>query len=114
MKWLVERYLIAAVGFAAAALWLGVGLVKGMECLLAFLLTLLVVAVVQRRQRVVERSRARRPAHSRGGSHSRVGGATDRRHERPVRRAGSRPRPSRPLYDDDADGGDWSRLVEHW
>src|SRR5581483_1951100 len=36
MKSLAQRYLIAAIGFAAAAVWLGVGLVKGLECLLAF------------------------------------------------------------------------------
>ena len=112
MKLLVERYLIGALGFAAAALWLGVGLVKGLECLLAFLLTVLVVVVVQGRQRVVERGRAGRPDRGRGRGRCRVGGAVDRRDGRTARRAGSRSRPSRPS--DDVQGGDWSRLVEHW
>ena len=53
LKRLVQRYLIAAIGFVVAAVWLGVALSSGLECLLAFLLTLVVVTAVQRRQRVV-------------------------------------------------------------
>jgi hypothetical protein len=111
LKSLVERYLIGAIGFAAAALWLGVGLINGLECLLAFLLTLLVVAVVQRRRLVAERSHAHRAArgHAYGGS----GATVNRRDRRPAGHAASRSRPSRPpRHDDDADSGDWPPLVE--
>ena len=109
---LVQRYLIAALVFVFAGVWLGVGLIKGLECLLAFLLALLVVAVVQRRQSVAERGRS----HQAAGSHRHDRGrrAADRRDERPAGRSGSRSRPSRrPLYDDDADSGDWPLPAEH-
>jgi hypothetical protein len=114
LKRLVQRYLIAAVGFVVAALWLGVGLPSALECLLAFLLTLLVVTVVQRRQRVVARGgHVHRPAS--GHRHARrpeTAGPGDRRYPR---RSRSRSGPSRPLYDDEAAGGDWPRLPErHW
>ena len=113
MKSLVERYLIAALGFAAAALWLGVGLSKGLECLLAFLLTLLVVAVVQRRQFVAERNHAR-AARGNGHSRSRGGGAAHRPNERHATGTGSRARPSRrPVYNDDAERVDWPLFAEH-
>ena len=109
---LVQRYLVAAVVFVLAGVWLGVGLIKGLECLLAFLLALLVVAVVQRRQSVAERGRSERLVGSR--RHDRSRRAADRRDERPAGRSGSRSRPSgRPLYDDDADSGDWPLLAEH-
>ena len=109
----MQRHLIAALGFAAAAVWLGVGLVKGLECLLAFLLTSLVVAVVQRRRLVAERSHAHRAAGGHG--HGRSRGVTDRRDMRPAGHSASRSRPSRPLYDDEGDSGDWPRLAErHW
>lgn len=114
MKSLVERYLIGALGFAAAALWLGVGLIKGLECLLAFLLTCLVVTVVQRRQFVAERNHADRVARGNGHSRSRGGGAAHRPDERHAGRTVSRSRPSRrPVYDDDADSGDWPLPAEH-
>ena len=108
---LVQRYLLAAVVFVLAGVWLGVGLLKGLECLLAFLLALLVVAVVQRRQSVAERGRSQRAAGNRRHDRSRP---ADRRDERPAGRSGSPSRPSRrPLYDDDADSGDWPLLAEH-
>ena len=110
MSSLVERYLIGALGFAAAALWLGVGLINGLECLLAFLLTSLVVAVVQRRRLVAERSHAHRAA--RGDSHGRSRATANRRDRRPAGHAASRSRPSRPPRHDDTDSGDWPPLVE--
>ena len=106
MKSLVQRYLIATLGFAAAAVWLGVGLTKGLECLLVFLLTSLVAAVRQRRQLAVERvhAQSRRRA---------VPDQRDQRHQ--PRHSGSRSRPLRTLYDDEAAGDDWPHLVErHW
>ena len=113
MKSLVERYLIGALGFAAAALWFGVGLIKGLECLLAFLLTCLVVTVVQRRQLVAERNHAHRVARGNGHSRSRGGGAAHRPDERHTGRTMSGPRPSRrPVYDDDAMRGDWPQFAE--
>jgi hypothetical protein len=114
LKSLVERYLIGALGFAAAALWLGVGLIKGLECLLAFLLTCLVVTVVQRRQLVAERNHAHRvPRGSERGA-ARRGGAALRPDERHAGRTVSRSRPSRrPVYDDHAERGDWPQSAEH-
>lgn len=114
MKRLVQRYLIAAVGFVVAAMWLGVGLSSGLECLLAFLLTLLVVTVVQRRQRVVARGgHAHRTAS--GHRHAHRSEAADRGDRRYPPRSSTRSRPSRPVYDDEADAGDWPRLAErHW
>jgi uncharacterized membrane protein YhiD involved in acid resistance len=109
---LVQRYLIAAVVFVLAGVWLGVGVIKGLECLLAFLLALLVGAVVQRRQSVAERGRSQLAADSR--RHDRSRRAADRPDEKPAGRSGSRSRPShRHLYDDDADSGDWPLLAEH-
>ena len=102
MKSLVQRYLIATLGFAAAAVWLGVGLTKGLECLLVFLLTSLVAAVRQRRQLAVER----------GNGHSRRRAVPDARDRRPPRHSGSRSRPLQTLYDDDADSDDWPQLAE--
>jgi uncharacterized membrane protein YhiD involved in acid resistance len=108
---LVQRYLIAAVVFVFAGVWLGVGLIKGLECLLAFLLALLVAAVVQRRQSVAERGRSQRAGSRR---HDRSRRTANRRDDRPAGRSGSRSRPSpRPLYDDNADSGDWPLLAEH-
>lgn len=102
MKSLVQRYLIAAVGFCVAAAWFGVALERGLECLLAFLLTLLVVTVVQRRRRVAQR-------------HVRHREAADPGARRQSRRPPPHSRPSRTLYDDENDGGDWPRLAErHW
>ena len=112
LKSLVERYLIGALGFAAAALWLGVGLIDGLECLLAFLLTSLVVAVVQRRRLVAERSHAHRAA--RGDSHGRSRATVIRRDGRPAGHAASRSRPSLPPRHDAADSGDWPLPAERW
>lgn len=57
MKALAQRYAVAAMAFAAAAVWLGVGVVSGLECLLAFLVTSVAMDAVQRRNRVQERRR---------------------------------------------------------
>jgi hypothetical protein len=105
VKALVQRYLIATLGFAAAAVWLGVGLTRALECLLVFLLTSLVAGVRQRRQLVIERG------HKRGRRRA-VPEVRDRRQSR---HSGSHSRPSRALYDDEADSGDRPRLAErHW
>ena len=107
---LAQRYLIAAVVFVLAGAWLGVGLIKGLECLVAFLLALLVAAVVQRRQSVVERRSEQAAA---GHRHRRSQPGADRRNERPAGHAPPRSRRSRrPLYDDVAES-DWPLLPEH-
>lgn len=107
----VQRYLIAAIAFAVAALATGVGLVSAFECLLVFVLASLGVAVVQARSVAAER-RASRSV--RGRSHDRraAGGREQRgRHEHAVSPSRARRQP----YDDDADSGEWPRLAEpHW
>jgi len=112
MKSLAQRYLIAAIGFAAAAVWLGVGLVKGLECLLAFLLVSLIVAVVQQRQVAVERRHVRH-AMSAPASTRRREQRDEARDRRRARRSQSSPWPSRSLYVDEADSGEWPRPVEY-
>jgi hypothetical protein len=112
MKSLVQRYAIAAVGFAAAAVWLGVGLVKGLECLLAFLFVSLVVTFVQRRQFVVERRHARR-ARTAPAGFRRQDRADDGRARRHARGSDPSPWPKRSLYDDETDSGEWPRPVEY-
>lgn len=46
----VERYLVAAFAFMAAATWFGVGLQKGFTCLLVFVLALHAARLYQRRK----------------------------------------------------------------
>jgi len=108
---LLQRYLIAAIAFAMAAVWLGVGLVKGLECLLAFLLASLIVAVVQRRQAVIGRRDTRRATISEAKIHRPQ--AADARERRRTTRSDPPPWPSRSLYDDEANSGNWSRPLEH-
>ncbi len=110
---MMQRYLIGALGFAVAAVWLGVGLTKGMECLLAFLLTTLIVSVVQVRRRAVARSRGRRSTTSdpRDGRRRAVAEHGERRHSS---RPELRPRPSPAVYDDDAFDDDWPRLADRY
>jgi len=107
LKSVAQRYLIAAVAFVAVAPWLGVGIVSGLECLLAFVLTLLVVGVVQRRRLVAEGGRARRPTRSRPPA--RRPRTADARDRRPARRAAE---PPMAFYDDEAATGDWPRFAE--
>jgi hypothetical protein len=91
-----QRYLFAAVAFAIAAVWTGVGLVSGFECLLVFALAALTVAAVQRRNEVAaNRARRTRPARR-----------AERRRERPSTAWPARPRP----YDDGA-SDDWQRAA---
>jgi hypothetical protein len=92
----VQRYLFAAVAFAIAAVWTGVGLVSGFECLLVFGLAALAAAAVQRRHEVAA-SRARRARPVRRG---------EGRRERPPSAWPARPRP----YDDGA-SDDWQRAA---
>lgn len=110
MKSLVQRYLIATLAFATAAVWFGVGLTRGLECLLVFLLTSLVAAVMQRRQLVVERSHGHHATS--GHRHGRRRAVPDARDRRHPKHSGARSRPSRTLYDDEADSGDWPQLAE--
>jgi hypothetical protein len=91
-----QRYLFAALAFAIAAVWTGVGLVAGFECLLVFALAALGAAAVQRRHEVAaSRARRARPARR-----------AERRRERPQSAWPSRPRP----YDDGA-SDDWQRAA---
>jgi hypothetical protein len=99
-----QRYLVGAVAFAAAALWLGVGLVGAFECLLVFGLAMLVVAALQRREEVNARrarrtsgARARRPASSRG--------------RRPRRSTPERAAPAWPARPHDEQSDDWRRAA---
>ena len=110
---MMQRYLIGALGFAVAAVWLGVGLTKGMECLLAFLLTTLVVSVVQSRRRAIARSRGRRStASEHRRSRRRTVAPTGERRYSP--HPEFRPRPSPTVYDDDAYDNDWPRLADRY
>ena len=93
-----QRYVIAAVAFALAALWTGVGLVAGFECLLAFAVVALVVAAVQRRNDVAART-ARR---------ARPGGRQPRR-TRGAQSTSAWPARPRPFDDDASD--DWLRAA---
>jgi hypothetical protein len=111
-KSMVQRYLIAALGFAVAAAWLGVGLAKGLECLVAFLLTSLVVSVVQARRRVLERSRRRRPTTS-AHRHARRRTVTEGHERRSSRHPERRPRLSATVYDDDDSVG-WPQLADRY
>jgi hypothetical protein len=91
-----QRYLFAAVAFAIAAVWTGVGLVSGFECLLVFGLAALGVAAVQRRNEVAaNRSRRARPARR-----------AERRREPSSSAWPARPRP----YEDGA-SDDWQRAA---
>jgi hypothetical protein len=100
-----QRYLIAAVAFAATALWTGVGLVQGFECLIVFALVALSVAAIQRRDQA-KAARAGRGADAR---------ARRRRTVRGGRRAGTPPRgssawPARPPFDDEQSEG-WRKAA---
>jgi hypothetical protein len=92
----MQRYLIAAIAFAAAAVWTGLGLASAFECLLVFLIAVLVVAALQRRSDVAAR-RAGRPVRSRSGG-------------RGVRPSRARPR----REDDELESREWARPAEHW
>jgi hypothetical protein len=112
MKAVGQRYAIAAVGFAAAAVWLGVGLVKGLECLLAFVSVSLIVAVVQRR-RVVPVRRQMRLAVRSASDVRRRRRADDAREQRRAKRAEPSPWPKRSRYEDEGDSGEWPWRVEY-
>jgi hypothetical protein len=106
VKRITQRYLIAAGVFAVAALLSGVGLVSGFECLLAFVVTSLVVGVVQRRQLAAEDPRSVRP---RSRSRRRPRAAESRDSRRSVPRS----RPSRVVYDDEVEAVEWPQLADH-
>jgi hypothetical protein len=108
MKSIAQRYLIATVFFVAAELWVGIGLLSGLQCLLAFTLASAVVAVVQRRRLVAARGRAR--ASARGGARrSRPAAAAPRTRPRPL------PPEPKPLYDDDSASVGWPQMArDRW
>lgn len=56
----IERYLVAAFAFMAAATWLGVGLQGGFTCLLVFVLALQAVRRLQGRKDSRSRNLGRR------------------------------------------------------
>ena len=91
-----QRYLFAAVAFAIAAVWTGVGLVSGFECLLVFGLAALGAAALQRRQEVAA-SRARRVRPARRGERRRGRSASEW--------------PARPRAYDDGASDDWQRAA---
>jgi hypothetical protein len=91
-----QRYLFAAVAFAIAAVWTGVGLVSSFECLLVFGLAALAVAAVQRRHEVAA-NRARRARPGRRG---------ERRRSR-----SSSAWPARPRAYDEGASDDWQRAA---
>jgi hypothetical protein len=92
-----QRYLPAAVAFVAAALWTGVGIVAGFECLLAFAVVALVVTAVQRRNDVA----ARRARSSR---------ASRRVPARTSRERSTSEWPVRPRSLEDDETGSWQRV----
>ena len=96
VKQVAQRYLVAAVVFAIAVVWTGIGLTAAFESLLAFTLAYVATAAVQRR-RAVAHDRSRR---SRSRSRS----------------SASRPRREHAgVYDDEAGGeADWPQLAERW
>jgi hypothetical protein len=109
----LRRYLIATIVFAVATVWTGVALFSALECLLAFVLASALVGVGQRRRLVAERGRARR--HAIGRSHGRHADLFDGGERSYAGGAVLRARPSRALYDGDAERGDWPLLAErHW
>lgn len=111
MKRMMQRYLIASGVFAVAALFFGVELLRGFECLLAFALTSLIAGLVQRRQLVSERGRVRRS--DAGRSRRRRPRAVDKRDRRDSERPSRGSRPPRVLPDDEAAHGDWPQLTDY-
>lgn len=89
MRRFVQRNLIAALVFAVAALWLGLGLISAFECLLMFGLSSTLVRVLQRRHGLAKpakthaskkrRSRPANPRHRRPAQTTRRlgGGGTE-------------------------------------
>jgi hypothetical protein len=110
LKRLMQRYLIASAAFAVAALILGVGLARGLECLVAFALTSLVVNGVQRRQMVNERSRVGRSDADR--SRGRTPTRSAERSRKSAGRSPSHPR-TRGTQGDDTRSGDWPQLADY-
>jgi hypothetical protein len=95
MRRFLQRNLTAALVFAVAALWLGLGLVSAFECLLMFGLASTLVGVIQRRQGLAKPAKARASNKKRSRSaHS--------------RRSAQSPR----LGDGGAETADWPHLAE--
>lgn len=95
-----QRFGIAAVAFAIAAIWTGIGLTSGFECLLVFTLAYGGAAVVQQRREAVRRQ-AERGRRSRRTS------------------SGRARRPDPVVWDDDepeelTESRDWPSLVGGW
>ena len=94
-----QRYGIAAVAFATAAIWLGIGLTSAFECLLVFTLAYGGTAVVQQRREAVRRQEER-------GRRSRRAPAARTRRPDPV------------VWDDEAEelteSRDWPSLAGGW
>lgn len=101
----IERYLVAAFAFLAAAAWLGVGLENGFACLFAFVLTFQAVRVYQRRSDVRSRrapSRRQRPTRHEPPS------VEGREMPAPVNSGRDPAKRSSQLYDGDRDGIGWA------
>lgn len=93
----MQRNLTAALVFAVAALWLGLGLISAFECLLMFGLASTLVRVLQRRHGLAKPAKTR---------------ASKKRRSRPAN-----PRPRRPaqtprLGDGGTQTADWPHRAE--
>jgi hypothetical protein len=64
MKTLTHRYAAAGTVFAAASLATGVPLLRGLECLLLFLLASVIVTALQRRKHTEVAGKRARPRHA--------------------------------------------------
>jgi hypothetical protein len=105
MKALTHRYAAVGTVFAAAALVTGVPLLRGMACLLSFLLASVVVTVFQRRKHAeVAAKRARRRRASVSQAPTKIDNAKPPKDTRPERSTGAG---SRPPYDDEISGYGW-------
>jgi hypothetical protein len=100
----VERYLVGAFAFLAAAIWLGVGLKNGFVCLLVFVLAFQGVRLYQRRS--AARSRPA-PARRERPSRHRPSSSEERNAPRPAASGRERSQPSGQVYDGDGEEIRW-------
>lgn len=67
MRSVAERYAVAVVAFMAAAVWLGVSVFRGLECLFVFVAAAQALRLYERRRDSDRRSRSRQvPARAPG------------------------------------------------
>ena len=104
MKALTHRYAAAGTVFAVAALVIGVPLLRGIECLLSFLLASLIVTAFQRRKHARAATRPRPRQRSASPARTKLNNEKRPRAKRPelYSNAGS----TSP-YDDESSGYGW-------